>query len=154
MFPTHNFIGIPPKKSCPSDYLYELLQFKENEDLDKVNDAINTFKKVDHELMYINQKQEHPILHEVCEQAIHNFELLKGLWELPNLKSYWNNKKYVDKYGLTALERLSIIMNTLHIEQQKWIKENMKVNSLCDYENMFHSGGSYNVKYIRENCKI
>lgn len=149
-----NLIGFSKENSNETDYLYDLLQYKEPEDMKKVNNAYFEFSKLSHEQMIINRRREHPILHEVCEQAVHNFELLKNLWQLANLKPYWNNKSYTDKYGLTALERLSIRMHVLSNDKQKWIEENMGVKSVCDFENIFHPSGNYNVKYIRTNCHV
>ena len=147
-----NFEGLPRQIPDNTDYLYDYLQYKDQEDMNKVKDAIEEFCSLTSEKMNQNKKQDHPILHEVCEQVVHNFELLKGLWKLQNLKPYWNNQNYTDKYGLTALERLSIRMHTLSNDKQNWIRENMKVNSFCDFDNLYSPSGNYNVKYIREHC--
>ena len=147
-----NFLGIPQKIPTETNYLYDFLQYRDKENMDRVKEAIDTFSKLEPEKMDINKLQEHPILHEICEQVIHNFELLKGLWNLKNLKPYWNNQCYKDKYGLTALERLSIRMHSLSTEKKQWIKENMRVQSIC--ENMYNPSGNYNVKYIRAHCNV
>lgn len=149
-----NLTGFPKRVSNETEYLYDYIQFKNPEDLNKVNNASFEFSKLSHEQMIINKQQEHPILHEVCEQVIHNFELLKELWKLDNLKPYWNSRRYTDKYGLTALERLSLRMHTLSPEQTQWIQDHIGVKNFCDFENMYDSSGSYNVKYIRKHCNM
>ena len=72
-----------------------------------VKEGVKLFSSCTAEMMWNNQKeQEHPILHELVQQWLSTFELCKEVWKIHELKSFWDNDKYVDQYNLTVFQRL------------------------------------------------
>jgi hypothetical protein len=110
--------------TCPNiSKLYKLIH-KSTHDVDEINLIISEI--TDEEIM-INRRAKHPFLHELCYQVHHSFELIKIIWSSAIFKNYWENKKYVDKYGFTALQLLSTKLHHIKTEKVEWIKNNMKV---------------------------
>lgn len=86
----------------------------------------------DQEILETYVKSGHPFLHEICHQYHHMFDFIKFLWQQPKFRPYWDNDKYLDKYCLTALERLALGLNkNSENEREKiriaWFRENMRV---------------------------
>lgn len=108
--------------------LYDFIN-EDISDTNEINEINEILKNVTDEEIMINGKAQHPFLHELCHQVAGSFELLKIIWNSIVFKNYWENKKYCDKYGNTALQRLSLNLDYLEIEKLEWIKENMLVVS-------------------------
>ena len=69
-----------------------------------------------------------PMLHELCEKHVDMFRVLQLVWSYPKFKTYWSDDTYVDKYGLTPFERLSVAMYGWGANDiTDWIKKNMGI---------------------------
>lgn len=135
-------------KSINESSTESLYDYIFNEDIINTIEIFKNLKDIDIEL---TSKNEHPILHEICSQVFHTIELIKKLWKLENLKKFWDNPNYIDKYGLTALQRLSINMHNLSQDNICWINNNMNVKSLVFAYNKY---GRYDVNKIKSNYKF
>lgn len=134
-----------PKNEQSTKFLYKYVF---DEDTTNTIEIFKNLKDIDIEL---TSKNEHPILHEICSQVYRTIELIKKLWKLKNLKKYWDNSNYKDKYGLTALQRLSIEMHNLSEDNIRWINDNMNIKPVIFAYNRF---GEYDINKIKSNYKF
>ena len=95
-----------------------------------LKEASEIFNKITEDDMNNNCLKPHPILHEISEQASNDgvFELLKLAWNHDLFKKYWNSLRYIDEYGMTAIERLSVNHNVKNSPKKAaWIEKNMGI---------------------------
>lgn len=92
-----------------------------------VNEVNAILEKVTDDEIMVNARVQHPFLHELCHQIHVSFSLIKVVWASNVFKNYWENANYRDKYGNTALQRLSLKVDCLKVNDQEWILQNMRV---------------------------
>ena len=117
---------------CPNigvlfDYMHH--NHYDEKTLLKINELLDNI--TDEEIIADGEFAQHPFLHELCHQYQSSFLLLRKVWEKPVFEKYWENDDYLDKYGNTALQRLSLCLCTRNSDENNnyfdWIRENMCV---------------------------
>lgn len=127
------------------DLIRQLLWNKCDKNLqDYVNNILNNLQVENERLPDWNYN--HPLLHELAHQCglldkiYHDNELenenqkrwnrqnklFKLVWGHEKIKEFINNRKYIDKYGNTALERLKLNYKSWKNEElYQWVIENV-----------------------------
>ena len=117
---------------------------------EEVNSILN---ELTDEEIWLNQVYcEHPLLHQAAENIPSSFKFLQIVWQHPRFKQYWDNPDYLDKYGFTAFQRLSIVLQerihlpypackreTHYTNILQWCKNNMHVIPAIHEVNIFYT---------------
>ena len=91
-----------------------------------LNELKNIFDTITDEEIIVDSK-ESCIMHKICEFYTTTFEVLQNMWSHPKFKPYWDNPTYLDRHGLTPVQRLAVFMAREKSPLTEWISKNMGI---------------------------